>query len=269
MEMNLKNPWVYEELAKPENNTHLTDELIDKILAFPHDALRQDLEQIIRYHISLGCDDIPDKYDNETFDGSLFNALMLIAEVGTPDASLDAVLDVMRQSSEFLECHICDLGHQVFPPTLYKLGQHRLDHLLAFVKEEGVDIYAKCEVFPAVVQIGLRHPERREEVIEWFRQVLRFATEDLPEGDAFDSELAGLLVCDIIDLQAVELKPEIDALFETGLVCEGICGSYASVIRDLSDLRHLGHLEDCILDIHERYEEFREPCENNSNHIYS
>jgi len=99
------------------------------------------LEQIIRYHISLGCDDIPDEYDNET---------------------------------------------------------------------EGVDIYAKCEVFPAVVQIGLRHPERREEVIEWFRQVLRFATEDLPEGDAFDSELAGLLVCDIIDLQVVELKPELD-----------------------------------------------------------
>ena len=99
------------------------------------------MEQIIRYHISLGCDDIPDEYDNET---------------------------------------------------------------------EGVDIYAKCEVFPAVVQIGLRHPERREEVIEWFRQVLRFATEDLPEGDAFDSELAGLLVCDIIDLQAVELKPELD-----------------------------------------------------------
>ena len=115
--------------------------MIDKILAFPHDALRQDVEQIIRYHISLGCDDIPDEYDNET---------------------------------------------------------------------EGVDIYAKCEVFPAVVQIGLRHPERREEVIEWFRQVLRFATEDLPEGDAFDSELAGLLVCDIIDLQAVELKPELE-----------------------------------------------------------
>ena len=168
-------------------------QLTDKILAFPHDALRQDLEQIIRYHISLGCDDIPDEYDNET---------------------------------------------------------------------EGVDIYAKWEVFPAVVQIGLRHPERREEVIEWFRQVLRFATEDLPEGDAFDSELAGLLVCDIIDLQAVELKPELDTLFETGLVCCGTCGSYASVIRDLSDLRHLGHLEDCILDIHERYEEFREPCKD-------
>jgi hypothetical protein len=126
------------------------------------------------------------------------------------------------------------------------------------VKEDGVDIYTKYEVFPAVVQIGFRQPERRAEVIEWFRQVLRFATEALPEGEAFDSELAGLLVCDIIDLQATELKPELDALFETGFVCEGICGSYASVIRDLSDIRHLGWLEDCILDIHERYEEFRE-----------
>ena len=224
----------------------------------PHDALRQDLEQIIRYHISLGCDDIPDEYDSETFEGSLFNALMLIAEVGTPDSSLDAVLDVMRESSEFLLCHICDCGHYVFLPTLYKLGKHSLDRLLSFVKEKGVDTYAKCEVFPAVVQIGLRQSERHEEVIEWFRQVLRFATEALPEGDAFDSELVGLLVCDIIDLQATELKPELDALLETGFVSSEICGSYATVIRDLSDIRHLGWLEDCILDIHERYEEFRE-----------
>ena len=67
MEMNLNNSWVYEELNKPENNTYLTDELIGRILALPHDALRQDLEQIIRYHISLGCDDIPDEYDNDTF----------------------------------------------------------------------------------------------------------------------------------------------------------------------------------------------------------
>ena len=258
MEMNLNNPWVYEELAKPEKSTCLTDELIDRILALPHDALRQDLEQIIRYHISWGCDDISDEYDNETFDGSLFNALILIAEVGTPDSSLETVLDVMRQSSEFLLCHICDCGHHVFPPTLYKLGQHRLDRLLAFVKEEGVDTYSKCEVFPAVVQIALRQPERREEVVDWFRQVLRFATETLPEGDAFDSELAGLQVCDIIDLQATELKPELEALFETGFVCEGICGSYTSVIRDLSDSCYIGRLEDCILDIHERYEDFRE-----------
>ena len=41
MEMNLNNPWVYEELAKPENNSYLKDELIDRILALPSDALRQ------------------------------------------------------------------------------------------------------------------------------------------------------------------------------------------------------------------------------------
>ena len=29
IELDLNYPWVYEELAKPENNTYLTDELID------------------------------------------------------------------------------------------------------------------------------------------------------------------------------------------------------------------------------------------------
>ena len=52
MEMNLKNPWVYEELAKPENNTHLTDELIDKILACPHDALLGLLTQVLMRYLT-------------------------------------------------------------------------------------------------------------------------------------------------------------------------------------------------------------------------
>jgi len=253
-EITLNHPWVHDELAKPENNLYLKDELIDRILALPPDTLRHDLEQLILFYIGQTCDNVPDEYDVEHYDGTLSSAVMLLAEVGTPETSLDVILEVMRQNEDFLEYHICDIAHEVLAPTLYKVGQHSLNRLLSYIKEEGLYTYAKCEAFPAVVQIALRQPERRQEVVEWFRQVLRFATESLPECKAFDSTLAGLLVCDVIDLQATELKPELEALFETGLVDCGSCGTYASVIRDLGNPRFAGHLDDCLLDIHDRFD---------------
>lgn len=256
-DLSLNYPWLQVELSKEENSIYLKDELTDRILALPSEALHHDLEQLILYHIGLTCDGIPDDYDNGHFNGTLSNSLMLLAEVGTPDTSLDIVLEVMRQNEEFFDYHICDAGHEVFPPTLYKLAQHSLDRLMSYVKEEGLYTYAKCEVFPAVVQIALRQPERRQEVVEWFREVLRFATEHLPECKAFDSELAGLLVCDVIDLQAIELESDLKALFDTGLVNLGCCGTYTSVIRDLCDPRHAGRLDDCILDLHDRFDDMR------------
>lgn len=261
-ELSLNYPWLQDELSKEENALYLKDELTDRILSLPPDALRHDLEQLILYHIGLTCDGIPDDYDNGYLNGTLSNALMLLTEVGTPDTSLDVVLEVMRQNEKFFDYHICDAGYEIFPPTLYKIGQHSLDRLMSFVKEEGLYIYAKCQVFPAVVQIALRQPERRQEVIEWFRQVLQFATEHLPECKAFDSELAALLVGYVIDLQTIELEFDLKALFDTGLVNLGCCGTYTSVIRDLHDPRYAGRLDECILDIHERFDDMRRRFDN-------
>ncbi|MBR1463215.1 MAG: hypothetical protein IJ604_07555 [Prevotella sp.] len=262
--VSLHYPWLQEELAKPENDVCLKDELTDRILALPHEELRQDLEQLIIYHIGLTCDYSLEAYDNWEYNGTLSTALMLIAEVGNDTTSLDAVLEVMRQSVDFFDYHFGDSAHEVLPPTIYKLGQHQLDRLLSLVKEEGLSTHAKYQLFPAVVQIALRQPERRSDIVEWFRQVLRFATNHIKETKAFDSTLAGLLMCDVIDLQAIELQPEVKALFDTNLVDLGICGKYGSVIRDMSNPRHAGHLDDCILDIHERFEDMRRRFDRNN-----
>ena len=78
-----------------------------------------------------------------------------------------------------------------------------------FVKEEGLETFSKCHVFPAVARITLVQPERRKEIIEWFREAIRFATKMLPKTQWIDSDLAGLMLHDLLDLQAKELLPEI------------------------------------------------------------
>ena len=256
-EIQLNYPWIQDELSKNENATYLKDELTDRILALPHDALRQDLENLIMYHIGLTCDGIPKGYDNGKYNGLLCSCVMLIAEVGNSDSSLDCVFEVMRQSTDFLDYHFGDGSHEALVPTLYKLAGNKLDKLMAFIKEEGLDWLPKADVFPTVVQIALRQPERRTEVIEWFREALLFCIDHVAEAKAVDNEVAATMICDLIDLQAVELLPEINALFDTEMVDISHCGRRQEVLNDIVNPDYAGHLDDCILDIHDRFEDMR------------
>lgn len=254
-EIHLNYPWIQDELSKPENAIYLKDELTDRILAMPHDELRQDLENLIMYHIGLTCDGVPEGYGEGNYNGLLDSCVMLMAEVGNSDSSLDCVFEVMRQSVDFFDYHLGDATHEVLVPTLYKLAGNRLDKLMAFVKEEGLFWITKAEVFSAVVQIAMRQPERRAEVIEWFREALHFCIDHVSEAKAVDCEVAASMICSLIDLQAVELLPEINALFDTDNVDLGHCGRRETVLDDICNPLHAGHLDDCILDIHDRFKD--------------
>ena len=128
--LEMENPWVGEELCKPENALGLKPELVKRILALPAESLRKDLEHLIMYHIGLTCNEIPDDYDSgEQFNGVIGSSLILLAEVGNGESSRDVVLEVLRQSADFSEYHICDIGEDLFVPTICKLGQEHLDVL--------------------------------------------------------------------------------------------------------------------------------------------
>ena len=141
--------------------------------------------------------------------------------------------------------------------TLYKLAQHRLDKLMAFIKEEGLYWLPKSTVSPALVQIALRQPERRTEVIEWFREVLNFCIEHVEEAKAVDSTIAADVICELIDLQAKELLAEIKALFDTDMVDLSFCGRRSEVLRDIVNPYYAANPESCDLDIHERFDGMR------------
>lgn len=253
----LNYPWIEDELSKAENAIYLKDELTDRILALPHDALRQDLESLIMYHIGLTCDGIPKKYDDGNYNGLLNSCIVLMGEVGNAGSSLDCVLEAMRQSHDFLDYHFGDSFHEVFVPTLYKLANDRLDRLMAFMKEEGLEWLPKAELLSTVTLTALQQPERRPEVIEWYREALNFCTDHVAEAKAVDNMITATIISELTDLQAVELLPEINALFDTGMVNLGFCGNRTDVQKDIADPRYAGSADSCILDIHKRFEDMR------------
>ena len=256
-----RNQWLVSELCDPKNAISLSDELTDRILALPRESLRRDLEAIIMFHVGLTCDHLPET-DEDEFCGVICTASMLLAEVGNEDDSLDVVLEVLRQSGDFYDYHIGDSGEDTIVPSLYKLGQHRLDKLMSFAREEGLHVYGKYLVFPAVAQIAIRQPERRGEVIEWFREFLHFAADALPEAKSVDSTLIGLVICDLVDIRAEELLEEIRSVYDTGLIDLGCCGDYNDVREDILHPRY-PFVNDVELDIHKRFAQMRKKFSNN------
>lgn len=256
--------WFYRKLQSTENELYIPEELTKRILELPYDIVRHDLEQIILYHMGKTCDGIPDDYDPDGYTGILSNSVILLGEVGNEDSSLEVVLELLRQSHDFNDYHFGDAGDEIFVPTLYLLGQNRLDVLMNFIKEEGLETFCKCHVFPAVAHIALVQPERCREVIEWFREAVRFATKMLPKTQWIDSDLAGLMLNDLIDIQAKELLPEIREMFATELVDLGACGDFADVSRMIANPRHAGAPSDYETDIYKRFADMERRWGNNS-----
>lgn len=263
--LHVENQSVLLTLCDPDNADRLDDNLLDEILSLPKDSLRKDLENILLFNIGLSCDGIPDEMSDGPFSGVIGHCVMLLAEVGNDSSSLDAVLEVLRQDDEFYDYHIGDLGVEIFSPTIYKLAGKRLDALMDFMKEPGIVNLRKSYISHAVSQLALADPDRREEVIGWFGRLLADINRDFPSAAYADPMLNGLLVCDLMELDAMELLPEIKTMYDNGFVLMMLCSDFQEVEKEMLERRHHSGFT-LTLDIHDRYARlgnmFEQPLSN-------
>ncbi|MDR1585418.1 MAG: DUF1186 family protein [Prevotellaceae bacterium] len=238
-------------LLLPENNDCLNRETIDRLLALPRETLIKDLEQCVLYLIGQYLDKGQLWQDNVY--GSMGHCLLLLGELRAEE-SLDVVLEVMRQDEGLAEFYFGDYADRFLVLTLYYVGGKQLDKLLGYVKEPGLYISLKVFVFPTLVMLAQNEPERRLEVVEWFREVLNFFYEKRNDSAYFDASLTGLMMGDLIDLQVAELLPEIKQLFDTGFVDEICAGNYDEVKKEISSPEFGSMNSYKPVDIYERYE---------------
>ena len=246
--LNLENAGLQDKLIGEKVFT--TKEEVDELLSLPHDSLKRDLEHYIMYEIGRTYKEIPE--EDEYMSGML-PALVFLGEVGDDD-SLDVVLEVMRCNDDSYDYHFGDYANETLVPVLYKLGRNQLDKLTAYCQEPGLDSYFKTHVFGAVAQIGILEPERRDEIVAWLREMAHFAIEQLPNNQCFDAMLAGFLICAMMDIEAKELFPEIEALFDTELVDPATCGRYDAVKREMGDGYHSSYN----MDIHDFFSAYNQ-----------
>ena len=185
---------------------------------------------------------------------------LLLAELKAEEA-LPTILEVTRQDAEYRDLWFGDFAEGAMIPALYSCGGQNLKALLGYVKEPNIGAYTKSFVPQTVIQIASLDPDRREEVVDWCREALRFFAEIAENGQGegiVDTEFLGFFISDLVNAQLHELLPEIKALFELQIVGYWISGDYASVERDIQDPEYDGQnlvLDILKKDIYERYED--------------
>ena len=99
----------------------------------------------------------------------------------------------------------------------YQLGQNQLDVLMDFMKEPGLLPMSKYRVIEAVAHIVITHPDRREEVMDWFGNLLSYYFDVLKDqkNDICSTLLLDHVTACMMDIRGVETLPILQKIYRT------------------------------------------------------
>jgi hypothetical protein len=181
------------------------------------------------------------------------HALYFLAELRAYE-SLTTILNILRQDEEFLESWFSIELHDYFYPCIYFLGNTQLPLLQAFAIEQNNFNYSRNIVSDIAAQTALRQPERRDEVLAWFKTVMQTHLNQPKNDGLIDTTFISSLVSDCIRFNAIELEPEIIALYENGWIQNGMSGDLTAIKASLRDPDEFsGRYEPLPISIQEMY----------------
>ncbi|MGF1669136.1 MAG: DUF1186 domain-containing protein [Balneolaceae bacterium] len=237
-----------------EYGLDIPDKIIQTILELPREPLITDLEHVLEDTVNR-YEYFYDVVVDEGWDEGRYNfsihAVLLLTELRS-EQSLDKILDLLHQGTEFCEFWYSDLLEDIFSEPVAVLASDNLEKITNFVKEPDLDAYCRNIGLTALEKVTRFHPERRDEVIENFDELIHFHLSQLDNNRIIDTTLLSFLVWSCINISAKELLPSIKKLFEHNLIQETIVGSWEDIERDIN--REIIDRSEQPRDIFERYE---------------
>ena len=237
---------------------------IKKILELPKESLIEDLKKVVIDSIIRFKHFKKIAWSPSTHSFPL-HALFMLRELKAEEG-LDVVLEVLRQNEKFLDYWFSDALTENIWTILYKCGKNNLEVLMDFILEEGNDTYARASVSQAVSQIAINIPERRKEIIEWYFSVFNFFIEEKDNDMLVDTTLIGLMVCDVLDLNVVELEETFVKLYLSEIIDIEIVGELDELLKDLHSKDHKVYRDKCysLEDIYKQFARFEKSEEKYS-----
>ena len=240
------------------NGLHIEEEKLNTILSLPKDTLIQDLELVLqdsinRYGYFLKLTEENEWNEEQTY--FVIHSLFLLGELQARESTI-AIFKVLSQSHDYLEFYLGDFLTDSIWEVVYKIAADNLEVCKQFIFKSGMNTYVRAVFTDMVSQIVYHHPERRNEAINWYKDVILFFLNSSFEDNVIDSDLIALMICSIIEIEGKELLPEIKKLYDRGLVSIIIVGDWKEVSEALTpNDKHKYNRKREILPIAERYKE--------------
>ena len=239
------------------NDLCIDPAFIHQILLLPHESLVSDLHKMLYDSIArhkVFTQDMKWKPETHEF---FIHALSLLADL-KDDRSLDVIFDILRQDNDYIQTWFNDYLNDDFWEIVYQLGSDKLDKLRSFVFEPNRYLHSRTLISSVVQQIALHQPQRRTEVIDWYKSVIDEILERVEDETIIDSEWIAFIVGDLIDLQAIELTSQITELFHHGLVFKEIVGNLSDCMIEIADESIINRMKPLFETTIDRYDYYRD-----------
>jgi len=136
---------------------------------------------------------------------------------------------------EYNDFWFADLSDDVFQTPLYNLGRENLGVIQDFVKEPLIEAFYKNQAAKVVELMALLEPERRGELIEWYRDVIQHFLDNAEDEDLIDTTFLAFLIMDIAKVGFKELKPLAKKVFDRKLATYGIMGNWKDAKKEFDE----------------------------------
>ncbi len=229
--------------------------IFEEILVLPRESAIQDLKKVLHDSVSRY-----DYFGKQVDKGNVgeaklsfpIHATFLLGEMKASEAVED-VLECLRQGEDFLNFWYHDVLFEVYWQPLYKILPENQDTLKKFMFEPGIYTTAKSVISQTYLQYYLHNPEKREEIVAWYKEVLNTY---LTTGNKnlVDGELIAFMVCEVLDAKFDELLPLIEQLYDADYVEEYIAGTKEEVLNDFGKVPPVSPKQP-LLSIFEQYDE--------------
>ena len=186
-------------------------EIYSSCAVIPQETLERDLRNFI-FNIFVVYRKMPEK----CYSYRMWYALGMM-EHFRMERCLDIVLEVLRQDLDFYDFYFGYLYEAMLSAITYQLGQNQLDVLMDFMKEPGLLPMSKYRVIEAVAHIVITHPDRREEVMDWFGNLLGYYFDILKDqkNDICSTLLLDHVTACMMDIRGVETLPILQKIYRT------------------------------------------------------
>lgn len=230
---------------------NIPKKVIEQILALPRQTLISDLEHVFMDTVIRQSHFREDDWQEDNYNFFL-HALYMLTELRAYE-SLPVILDFLGQDKEFLDYWVADWLETYFHPTLYLLAQNQLEVLKNFALEENIYSWSRVLVCEIVGQVAMKQPERRAEVVAWFRHIIRYHLDNAQNDNLIDTDFLSSVIGDITHFNAVELEEDIKELYQTGWINDTFYGDLTEILKSVHDTFDPHYDNPIPLDIYELY----------------
>ena len=230
---------------------------IDEILSLPRESLIKDLGNIIQKTIY-------EKNSSEEFDyNAVASTIYFLTELKATE-SLPVVMQILRQDSEYYDFWFGDLIRKICAQLFYYIALEHPEELIAFLKEPNRYSYFKSFLLEAFEGIAIIYPERRAEVLTYYKEILDFYYQEKDNQNIIDTHVNSNFECSILDLGFKELLPVLEKFHQENLIDEMYCGNIEDVrVAFEKDTPKTEFELLTIYEFFEREKEWRKPATSN------